>query len=77
MPEKNDKEIIERLNIIINLLLRICIDKKLKFTSREQIKILNDIGISSGNIGKIIAKKTHYVTANLSQIKKRINNHNV
>lgn len=71
MSEKGEKEIITRLNVIINLLLRLCIDKELKSTVKDQIKILNEIGLSSGDIGRIIRKEARYVTANLSQLKRR------
>ena len=70
MTDKGEKEIILRLNVIINLLTKLCIDKKLKSSVKEQIKILHEIGLSSGDIGRIIGKEPAYITSNLSRLKR-------
>ena len=69
MSDKNKKEIIARLNVVINLLLRMCSEKGVKITTKEQIKILAEMGLSSGDIGRILGKEPRYVTANLSQLR--------
>jgi predicted RNA-binding protein YlqC (UPF0109 family) len=70
MSEKGEKEIIVRLNTIINLLLEISADKESNATAKERIRILSKMGLSSGDIGRIIGKEARYVTANISQIKR-------
>jgi len=60
-----------RLDIIINLLSRLCLEKKVTVNIQEQIDILNSMKLSSGDIGRIIGKDTNYVTANISRLRRR------
>lgn len=71
MSKQYEEEIITRLNVIINLLLRVSTDEKTKSTAKEQIKILSEMGLSSGDIGRILGKEARYVTANLSQLRSK------
>jgi hypothetical protein len=71
MSEKGEKEIIIRLNVIVNLLSRLCIDKQLKSTVKQEIQLLDEIGLSSGDIARIIGREQNYVTSNLSRLKRR------
>jgi hypothetical protein len=70
MTDEGEKAIIMRLNVIINLLTKLCIDKKLESSVKEQIGILHEIGLSSGDIGRILGKGSGYITSNLSRIKR-------
>jgi DNA-directed RNA polymerase specialized sigma24 family protein len=71
MSEKGEKEIIIRLNVIVNLLSRLCIDKQLKSTVKQEIQLLDEMGLSSGDIARIIGREQNYVTSNLSRLKRR------
>ena len=70
MTGEVEKAIIMRLNVMISLLTKLCIDKKLKSSVKEQISILHEIGLSSGDIGRILGKESGYITSNLSRIKR-------
>lgn len=70
MTDEGEKGIIMRLNVIISLLTKLCIDKELKSSVKEQIKILYETGLSSGDIGKILGKESGYIASNLSRIKR-------
>jgi len=71
MSDKGEKEIITRLNVIVNLLSRLCVDKQLKSNVKQQIELLDEMGLSSGDIARIIGRDPSYVTANLSRLKRR------
>lgn len=71
MSEKADREITKRLNVIINLLLRISTDKDVRSTLMDQIKLLGEMGLSSSDIGDIIGKEARYVASYLAQLKKK------
>jgi len=71
MSEKADREITKRLNVIINLLLRISTDKDIRSTLMDQIKLLGEMGLSSSDIGDIIGKESRYVASYLAQLKKK------
>jgi hypothetical protein len=65
--QKNVEEIIKRLNILIALNL----DNTGKngLSMADKITKLNDLGVSSADIARILGKPPNYVTATLSQRK--------
>ncbi len=65
-----DKDILVRLNILINLLLDTSEDNP-SFASK--IYKLSDMGISSSDIAKIINKPSKFVAATLSKRKGKKN----
>lgn len=68
--EKNPQnEIIDRMNIIILLLLRLT-NRDLGDNFRNYISTLMDIGVPAALTAKIVNKDVHYVTATISQLKK-------
>jgi len=66
--EKRDEEIIKRLNILIGLTLDRGIEDGLSMASK--IAKLNDLGVSTADIARILGKPANYITAHLSQRKK-------
>jgi hypothetical protein len=71
MSDKNDREITKRLDVIINLLLRMCIDRDVRSSLMDQIRVLDEMGLSSSDIGNIIGKESRYVASYVAQLKKK------
>lgn len=65
-----DEEIIKRLNVLINLLLKQSSNGP-ALPMTDKIGKLDDLGVSQTDIGKILGKQLNYVTATLSQRKSR------
>lgn len=66
----NDKQVIEKLDIIIKLLAVGTIKGK---EVKEQILFLYNLGISNKNIAEILGKTQNTVNATLSQSRKKKN----
>ncbi len=67
--EQGAEEIIKRLNILIALNLDRGKENGLSMAGK--IAKLNDLGVSTADIARILGKPTNYITAHLSQRKKR------
>lgn len=64
---RSSEEIIKRLNILIALNLDSTAKNGLSMA--DKISKLNDLGVSSADIARILGKPANYVTATLSQRK--------
>ena len=64
---RSSEEIIKRLNILISLNLDSTAKNGLSIA--DKISKLNDLGVSSADIARILGKPVNYVTATLSQRK--------
>ncbi len=64
------KEIIKRLDIIINLLLNQIANPENQMSIVERVRYLDSMGLPPSDIGKVMGKATNYVTAILTQTKK-------
>ncbi len=63
------EDIIKRLNILIAINLDRGVENGLSMA--DKIAKLNELGVSTADIAKIFGKPANYVTAHLSQRKKR------
>ena len=63
------EEIIKRLNILIALNLDHGIESGLSMAGK--IAKLNELGVTTADIARILGKPANYITAHLSQRKKR------
>ncbi len=68
---KNFVEIVKRLDILIAVTLDNVSKEGLSMA--DKITKLNDLGVSSSDIARILGKPANYVTATLSQRKTRKN----
>jgi len=70
MNEKQTKELTERLDIIIKLMVIRIIEEDITIITK--IEKLNSVGIKPAQIGKLLGKPTNYITACISRINKKI-----
>lgn len=64
------KEVLKRLNIIINLLLNQVEHPESQISMVERIRYLSSTGLPPAEIGRVVGKPTNYVGAVLSRAKK-------
>lgn len=67
ITEKNIKEIISKLNLLVRLLAASIIEGK---SATEQIKLLDQAGLQPKDIADIIGKTSNYVRVTLSSLRK-------
>ncbi len=67
---KNLEEINKKLDLIVGLLLRLLTKENKQASFREQVFILHDLGVGSGEIAKILNRDVRNVSKYLSQLKK-------
>ena len=72
MNEKQMKELTERLDIIIKLMVMRNIEEDIPIIAI--IEKLNSVGIKPAQIGKLLDKPTNYITACISRINKKQKN---
>ncbi len=71
--ESSDKDMIERLDIIIGLLCEIATSQpsEARGSITERIGLLLELGLSPSDVGKVLGKETGYVTGVRSRLKKQ------
>ncbi len=69
--DASDKRLIRKLDVVIALLLKDLRQDDRPLTLREQIAVLNDLGVGPAEIGQIIGRPNKYVSKELAGLRKR------
>ena len=71
MTSSDAESIRKRLDVVIALLLLIVEKDGAKLSSREQIRVLDDLGMRPVDIATVIGRKPTYINKELATLRKR------
>ena len=66
-----DKEILEKIDVKLGVLIALQIGKEKPETNREKIQLLSDLGLRYTEIASILNVPSKYISKEISLIKKR------